>query len=291
MSMDIDQFEQLYINARAVGALDRHIGARLRSRRIMRQMSEQWLADVLGLRRDELEAMESGTMRIGPRRLAFIGVALDVADRYFFLDFLETPDGVSRRPGWLRDVDCWFRDQVSPDENLFLSVARRIVGSNGAARDIVHDAYAQLMVDDRWRTIDNPRAYVRQTVHNLALNFAARRRVVPLSRGDIVAGNEVRDEMPGPATAAEDRDHLRRVLGALDKLPPKSRRVMILRKIDGLSCPEIARRLGISLKGVEIHLTRGMVALNKHLEADDVGIGMDAIVSVKGQRKDTSISD
>ena len=289
--MDIDQVEQLYLNARAVGALDRHVGARLRARRVFLQMSEPWLADALGLRLDELEAMEAGRVRIGGQRLGFIAVALDVANRYFFLDFNGEVAAAVSRPSWLRDVDCWFRDRVSPDENLFLSVARRIVGSTGAARDIVHDAYAQLMVDERWRTIDNPRAYVRQAVLNLSLNFVAKRRVVPIVRGEGAAGNEVRDEAPGPATAAEDRDHLRRVLNTLDRLPPKSRRVMILRKIDGLSGPEIARRLGITLKGVEIHLTRGMVALNKHLEADDVGLGLDAIVSVKEKRTDTSISD
>lgn len=289
--MDTDSVEQLYLNARTVGALDRHVGARLRARRVLFQMSEIWLADALGLRLDELEAMEAGRLRIGGQRLEFIAVALDVAVRYFFMDFKGVVEAVPSRPGWLRDVDCWFRDRVSPDENLFLSVARRIVGSTGAARDIVHDAYAQLMVDERWRTIDNPRAYVRQAVLNLALNFVARRRVVPLARIDADVGDEVQDDGPGPATAAEDRDHLRRVLAALDKLPPKSRRVMILRKIDGLSGPEIAKRLGISVKGVEIHLTRGMVALNKHLEADDVGLGLDAIVSIKEKRAETSLSD
>ena len=288
--MDIDQLEKLYINARAVGALDRHIGARLRSRRIMRQMSEQWLADALGLRPDELEAMEIGAMRIGPRRLAFIGAALDVADRYFFLDFLETPDGASRRPGWLRDVDCWFRDRVAPYENLLLSVAKDLIGSKGAARDLVHDVYAQVLVGDRWRTIENPKAYLRKSVVHAAYAFLAKSRIVPLARGGDVK-EDVKDELPGPDVEAEQRDHLRRVLAALNKLPPKSRRVMIMRKVQGLSGPEIARRLGISLKGVEIHLTRGMVALNKHLEAEGVGSGLNATIYSQDSTADTSIAD
>ncbi|CAM3161435.1 sigma-70 family RNA polymerase sigma factor [Asticcacaulis taihuensis] len=290
--MDADQVEQLYMNARAVGALDRHVGARLRTRRIMLQMSEVWLADALGLSFGELTAMEAGTLKIGPRRLAFIAVALDVADRYFFMDFNPTMGEGERRPGWVREVDCWFRDCVSPHEGLFLTVAKRLVGSHSAARDLVHDAYTQLMVDDRWRTIDNPKAYVRQSVLNLARNFVAKHRVAPLARLEPgMGGGDVEDEAPGPGAFAADRDHLRRVLMAISKLPPKSRRVMVMRKIDGLSGNEIAKRMGISLKGVEIHLTRGMVALNKLLEADDVGKGLAAIVSDKENAPNSSISD
>jgi RNA polymerase sigma-70 factor (ECF subfamily) len=289
--MEIDQVEQLYVNARAVGALDRHVGGRLRARRILLQMSESWLADALGLGFDDLEAMEAGKVRIGPRRLAFIAAALDVADRYFFMDFSGVTEEGTVRPSWLRDVDCWFRERVSPYENLFLSVARRLVGSNGAARDVVHDAYAQLMVDERWRTVDNPQAYIRASVLNLSRNFMAKHRVAPLLRSGLDADIEVVDFAPGPDREAEDRDHLRRVLAAIAKLPPKSRRVMVMRKIEGLSGPEIARKLGISIKGVEIHLTRGMVALNRHLESDDVGVGLDAVVSVKQKYPDTSLAD
>jgi RNA polymerase sigma-70 factor (ECF subfamily) len=288
--MDIDQFENLYNRARSVGALDRHIGARLRSRRMLLQMSASWLADALGLARDELERMETGKLRIGPQRLAFMAVALDVADRYFFLDFVPTtvPEEKPRR-GWLRDVDCWFRDRVSPHENLLLGIARRMVGSQNVARDVVHDAYASLMVDERWRTIDDPRAYLRAAVINLAGKLIARSRIVPIYNFD--PASDVEDERPGPDTSALDRDHLRRVLAALEKLPPKSRRAMILRKVDGLTGPEIAKQMGITLKGVEIHITRGMVALNKHLEADDVGLGLGSIVTSKDKTTDTSIAD
>lgn len=290
--MDADQVEKLYNSARSVGALDRHVGARLRARRIFRAMSEQWLADALGLQLSELEAMEAGRLRIGPRRLAFIGAALDVADRYFFLDFQGKSEGTSRRPGWLRDVDCWFRDEIAPNEGLFLTIAKSVVGSTGAARDLVHDVYAQLLTDDRWRTIDRPLAWVRTAVYHSSQKFIARSRVVPLTpfdQGVDAAGVEC--DAPRPDAAAAHRDHLRRVMLAMSKLPPKSRRVMIMRKVDGLSGQEIASRLGLSLKGVESHLTRGMVALNKLLEADDVGLGMGSVPLVKENASDTSIAD
>jgi RNA polymerase sigma-70 factor (ECF subfamily) len=252
-------------------------------------MSEPWLADAMGLALYELEAMEAGRLRIGSQRLAFIAVALDVADRYFFLDFVPAATESGERRGWLRDVDCWFRDRVSPHENLFLAIARRMVGSSTIARDLVHDAYAHLMVDERWRTIDDPKAYLRTSVINMARKVVVKSRVVPMY--NMYPDADVRDERPGPDAATLDRDHLRRVLAALEILPVKSRRAMMLRKIDGLTGPEIADRMGISLKGVEAHITRGMVALNKHLEADDVGLGLGSVVSTQETPSDTSLAD
>ena len=289
--MDTHQVEQLYSAARSVGPLDRHIGGRLRARRIFRQMSEDWLANALGIGLDELEAMEAGSLRIGPRRLAFIAVALDVADRYFFMDFVPTAVEGERRPGWLRDVDCWFRDRVAPHESSFLSMARGLVGSTGAARDLLHDVYAKVLAGDHWRTIDNPKSYLQRAVYTSAQTFLAKNRVAPLPRDDGYERDVIRDEAPGPDLIVEDRDHLRRVMAALMKLPPQCRRVMIMRKVDGLSGREIAARLGITLKGVEIHLTRGMIGLNKHLEADNVGTGLYSIVRNKSAKPDTSLAD
>jgi DNA-directed RNA polymerase specialized sigma24 family protein len=65
----------------------------------------------------------------------------------------------------------------------------------------------------------------------------------------------------------------------------------MMRKVDGLSGPEIAERLGLSLKGVEIHITRGKLALNKLLEADEVGAGLGAVLAEKESLSDSSIAD
>jgi RNA polymerase sigma-70 factor (ECF subfamily) len=51
------------------------------------------------------------------------------------------------------------------------------------------------------------------------------------------------------------------VQDALDHLPPRSRDVVILRQIDGLSRREIAERLGISEQTVKWHLATGMSTL------------------------------
>ncbi|ESQ83780.1 hypothetical protein ABENE_20120 [Asticcacaulis benevestitus DSM 16100 = ATCC BAA-896] len=233
-------------------------------------MSEEWLAGYLQISEEQLCDLEEGRARITFEIQLELCRLLDVADRYFYMGFGKSaPPPPPEKKSWLRDVDLWFRDNVSPFENLFLKVARQMLGPSGSARDLVHDAYTQLMIDDRWRTVENPRAYLKIAVKNLAKNRLHRERIVPMLQLDLGSMPDLADIGPDAANSLVARDRLRRVLAALEKLPPQARKIMIMRKIDDLSAREIAGRLRLSLKTVEGHLARGMVLLNQHLEADE----------------------
>jgi RNA polymerase sigma-70 factor (ECF subfamily) len=75
-------------------------------------------------------------------------------------------------------------------------------------------------------------------------------------------------DAPGPDRSAIARDALRRLRFALDKLPPRCRQAVILRKIEGLSVREIAERMGVAEKTVKNHLTEGVRSLADAFYAD-----------------------
>jgi RNA polymerase sigma-70 factor (ECF subfamily) len=54
---------------------------------------------------------------------------------------------------------------------------------------------------------------------------------------------------------------LRRLQTALGRLPDKWRETVVMRKIEGLSPPEIAARLGVAEPTVSQYLAQGMTAL------------------------------
>src|SRR4051812_48925469 len=69
---------------KAPNPTDRHVGSRVRMRRLMLSMSQEKLGDALGLAFQQVQKYEKGTNRIGASRLAQIGAALQVAPAFFF---------------------------------------------------------------------------------------------------------------------------------------------------------------------------------------------------------------
>ena len=64
-------------------------GRRLRIKRISRGISQQELSEQLGTNRDDLNAYEAGTKRVGANLLLRIAKLLDVRPNYFFRSYTE----------------------------------------------------------------------------------------------------------------------------------------------------------------------------------------------------------
>ena len=66
--------------------IDRHVGSRVRMRRIMLGLSQEKLGDALGLTFQQVQKYEKGTNRIGASRLQQIAHILQVPVAFFFED-------------------------------------------------------------------------------------------------------------------------------------------------------------------------------------------------------------
>src|SRR5271156_7060602 len=87
--------------------IDRHVGARVRERRIMLGFTQQQLADLIGVTYQQAHKYERGINRISAGRLFEIAHVLSVPVNYFF----EGLDGEASRA-------------VSPRERMCLELAR-----------------------------------------------------------------------------------------------------------------------------------------------------------------------
>ena len=81
---------------RSTAAVDDHVGARMRERRIMFGLTQQQLAELIGVTYQQAHKYESGANRISAGRLFEIGRALNVPVEYFFEGIGE--DGVQQVP-------------------------------------------------------------------------------------------------------------------------------------------------------------------------------------------------
>jgi transcriptional regulator with XRE-family HTH domain len=102
--------------------VDLHVGARLRYRRMSIGMSQEALAEAVGLRFQQIQKYEKGQNRIGAGRLFRLAAALKVPISFFFedlsqeagenlaaarepLDFLNRPEGMELARHFLRIED------------------------------------------------------------------------------------------------------------------------------------------------------------------------------------------
>lgn len=78
---------------------DRHVGARIRERRIMLGFSQQQMADLIGVTYQQAHKYERGINRISAGRLYEIAQVLGVAVGYFFegLDSQRSPELSARQ--------------------------------------------------------------------------------------------------------------------------------------------------------------------------------------------------
>src|SRR5262245_12027963 len=69
---------------KAPNPIDKHVGSRVRMRRMMLSMSQEKLGDALGLTFQQVQKYEKGSNRIGASRLQQISTILQVPVSFFF---------------------------------------------------------------------------------------------------------------------------------------------------------------------------------------------------------------
>src|SRR5271165_61481 len=86
---------------KAPNPTDKHVGSRVRMRRMMLGMSQEKLGDALGLTFQQVQKYEKGTNRIGASRLQQISQILQVPVAFFFEGaptLHPSPDGTTPAP-------------------------------------------------------------------------------------------------------------------------------------------------------------------------------------------------
>jgi RNA polymerase sigma-70 factor, ECF subfamily len=79
------------------------------------------------------------------------------------------------------------------------------------------------------------------------------------------AAQRLADPSPGPEQRASNRELAAALTRAIDALDPRQREVLVLRDVEGLSAPEVAKVLGVSVEAVKSRLHRARVEVRKQL--------------------------
>src|ERR1044071_6914231 len=107
---------------KAPNPIDKHVGSRVRMRRMMLAMSQEKLGDALGLTFQQVQKYEKGTNRIGASRLQQISHILQVPVSFFF-DGAPNVPGHMQREGGDAPSPAYVSDFLATSDGLALTKA------------------------------------------------------------------------------------------------------------------------------------------------------------------------
>ncbi|QKH37252.1 sigma-70 family RNA polymerase sigma factor [Achromobacter pestifer] len=130
---------------------------------------------------------------------------------------------------------------------------RRKLGCGHDAADIAQDTFHRLLAaPGNAEPLREPRAYLSTLAHGLAVDQIRRRRLERAYLDELALLPE--PQAPSPETRAILIETLCRVDRMLDGLNRKARTAFLMSRLDGMSYPDIARALDVSLSSVEKYM-------------------------------------
>jgi RNA polymerase sigma-70 factor (ECF subfamily) len=139
------------------------------------------------------------------------------------------------------------------------AVAKR--AANQDEEDVVQDAFLRVIEISRREQIDKVDNLLSRVVRCFAIDRFRRRATRSALMGAELGEGPV-DAAADPERTLMSAQRLKRVLAAIDAMPPRRREVFLLHRVDEMTYAQIARRLEISIKAVEKHMHLAMRQLS-----------------------------
>ena len=149
-----------------------------------------------------------------------------------------------------------------PTPAIWRALVRTVaaVTRSSDAEDLLQAAYVKLEEYRVLNQVQNPSGFLVRAAVNIARDEHRRSSLAPTEPVDarltvLTAEAPLQDEI----LAA--RDKLKRVRAALDKLNPRTRKIILMHRLENLKHREISDRLGISVSAVEKHIAKATLYL------------------------------
>jgi RNA polymerase sigma factor (sigma-70 family) len=156
---------------------------------------------------------------------------------------------MERLATWLTANLRWLKSQL-----------RRRGRAPEEAEDLIQEAYLRVVEYCERGQVREPERVLVRAVSNLLLNQERDQRRRPIV-GQAIEELSLVDPAPLPEERVMANQRLKHVIRALESVEDRAREAFLLHRVDGLSYPQIARQLGVSVSTVEKRIAWVMAVL------------------------------
>jgi RNA polymerase sigma factor (sigma-70 family) len=135
--------------------------------------------------------------------------------------------------------------------------------------DVAQEAFMKFAAVQDRDAIDNPRAYLFRTAHNVLVD--ERRRLAVRAPDRVTADADLTSDGRTPERVLVGQERLGILSRTLRAMPAPRRRSFLLNRLQGLSCAAIARMTGYSESAVKKHIGLAMLELEAAVTAAERG--------------------
>lgn len=153
----------------------------------------------------------------------------------------------------MADANGSLRAVIAARYDYLVAHLGRRLRSNDLAQDALHDIYLQLEKGKEVASVSNPIGFLLTAAMNRARNRQkADKRLASIA--EIETTFNLVDDAPTPAEVAEARSEYQVFEKAFAGLPPRRRAIFLASLKGELSSQEIAKRIGLSKRRVDVEL-------------------------------------
>lgn len=164
-------------------------------------------------------------------------------------------------------------------------MVRRITKRPAEVEDILQDAYIKTYCAAKKDKINNPNAFLAKTARNLALNHINSYYEKNAEQMGENVDQLVIDSNASVEEQVASQNRFQDLCLAVRTLPPKCRKVFVLKKVYGYSHKEIAQEMEISEKTIEKHISKGIKHCVEYFSALEAEKAQEKTGTVKEPRK------
>lgn len=173
-------------------------------------------------------------------------------------------------------TDDTYINEILRLEGLLRACLHRFAPKPADLEDLLQETYTRLLdvPAERRAGIQAVQAFALTTARNIAIDWARRRRVVPIDFVEDLAALSVSDSGMRVDEIVHTHQELVRIAEAVAELPKRCAEVFTLRRVYGWSQQEIADHFGISVSTVENHLVKAVRRCTLRLSGSAAGFGV-----------------